>query len=166
MQYESIILEMMSRIQKLEDEVKELKSAFGNQDLVETNFCKPKRKNVKVTPEMTEICYNYAKIAYEQRNIDINDLASKVSKDTGMNENTAKMNIGSIKAMLEGVEFNRILSSQSLRMCLEFIYRDYGVVGHKKALSATRGHIRYLNSINQPASNLVEVCDEFEDLVK
>lgn len=166
MQYETVILEMMSRIQKLEDEVRELKSILNEENLINNQPVKAKRKNVKVTPEMTEICYQYAKIAYEQRNVDIDDLAEKVAVDTGMNENTAKMNIGSIKAMLEGVEFNRILSSKSLGICLDLIYKDYGKIGLQKALEATRQHIKYLNSINNPASNLKKVCEEFEKIVK
>lgn len=166
MQYESVILEMMSRIQKLEEEVSELKNIISNENLTDTLTNSLKRKNVKVTPEMTEICYQYAKIAYEQKNVDIDDLAEKVAQDTGMNENTAKMNIGSIKAMLEGVGFNRILSSQSLRMCFKFIYNDYGKIGLKKAIDATKEHIRYLNSINNPAINLKKVCSEFEEMLK
>ena len=51
MQYETIILELMSRVQRLEEEVSELK------DIVEDSNnqaeAQPK-KNVKVTPEMTK----------------------------------------------------------------------------------------------------------------
>mgnify|MGYP000990389094 CR=1 FL=1 len=72
MQYETIILELMSRVQRLEEEVSELK------DIVEDSNnqaeAQPK-KNVKVTPEMTRLCYEKAKQAYNNVHLDINELA-------------------------------------------------------------------------------------------
>ena len=58
MQYETIILELLSRVQKLEEEVSSLKNSdisFNEQS---------SRKNIKVTPEMTKLCYEKAKEIY------------------------------------------------------------------------------------------------------
>ena len=58
MQYETIILELLSRIKKLEDEVNELKSKiFTNTDILETNSAISETNNigyVKMTDEMID----------------------------------------------------------------------------------------------------------------
>ena len=58
MQYETIILELLSRVQKLEEEVASLKNS--NISINEHSS----RKNIKVTPEMTKLCYEKAKEIY------------------------------------------------------------------------------------------------------
>ena len=62
MQYETIILELMSRVQKLEEEVEKLKNGIQSNDFEQAEF--PTKRNVKVTPEMTRLCYEQAKKAY------------------------------------------------------------------------------------------------------
>lgn len=163
MQYETIILEMMSRIQKLEDEVEKLKNNFSSNS-VEQSESQPKR-NIKVTIEMTELCYEKAKQIYNNQYLEINDLAQEVSSKTGMNVNTAKMNIYSITQMLKGEEYNRLLSAESLSVCLEMIYNDYGKRGLEKALTATELHIEYLKSKGMATSKLMSVLCKYEGLM-
>ena len=103
MQYETIILEMMSRIQKLEEEVEHLKRIVTANDFEQPDT--HIKRNVKVTPEMTRLCYEKAKDAYNNQYLDTNDLAQDVSDRTGMNFNTAKMNIYSIVQLLKGEEY-------------------------------------------------------------
>lgn len=164
MQYETIILEMMSRIQKLEEEVEQLKSTISSNcfEQSESNI----KKNVKVTPEMTRLCYEKAKAAYDNQYLDTNILAEEVSNQTGMNYNTAKMNIGSIILMLKGEEYNRLLSADSLGLCLDMIYRDFGMQGLKKALNATKLHIEYLNTKGMATSKLISVFNKYKDIAK
>lgn len=161
MRYETIILEMMSRIQKLENEVKELKDLINGQSTENTHVISVK-KNVKVTPEMTALCYTFAKAVYDKDGIDFGCLAEKVAEETGMNYSTAKMNISSIASMLRGEEYNRIISADALDMCMQFIIRDFGKEGLEKAIKATKAHIRYLKSKNMTATKLTEVCNKYE----
>lgn len=160
MQYETIILEMMSRIQRLEEEVEQLKKAVSLSNF-EQRENQPKR-NVKVTPEMTRLCYEKAKLAYSNQYLDTNDLAEEVSNQTGMNFNTAKMNIGSIVLMLKGEEYNRILSADSLDLCLKMIYQEFGKEGLDKALTATKLHINYLKTKDMATAKLLSVYKKYE----
>ena len=164
MQYETIILEMMSRIQKLEEEVEHLK-----QIVTANNFEQPDnhiKRNVKVTPEMTRLCYEKAKAVYSNPYLDTNDLAEEVSNQAGMNFNTAKMNIYSITQMLKGEEYNRLLSADSLALCLDMIYKEFGLQGLKKALKATELHIEYLKTKGMATSKLISVFTKYKGMIK
>ncbi len=163
MQYETIILEMMSRIQKLEEEVGQLKNHLSS-NIFEQSESQP-RKNNKVTIEMTELCYEKAKQVYNNQYLDIDDLAQEVSSQTGMNINTAKMNIYSIIQLLKGEGFQRLLSAESLSVCLEMIYNDYGKKGLEKALTATELHIEYLKTKGMVTSKLISVFNKYEGLM-
>lgn len=164
MQYETIILEMMSRIQKLEDEVERLKNDIKSNDFDRSEI-QPKR-NVKVTPEMTRLCYEKAKQVYNNPYLDTNDLAEYISEKTGMNFNTAKMNIYSMVQMLKGEEYNRLLSADSLDLCLDMIYKEFGRQGLEKALTATRLHIDYLKTKNMATSKLISVYNKYWKMLK
>lgn len=164
MQYETIILELMARVQKLEEEVKQLKNTFTSNSF-EQSESQPKR-NVKVTPEMTRLCYEKAKAAYNNQHLDTNILAEEVSTRTGMKISTAKMNIGSMILILKGEEYNRILSSDSLDFCLDMIYGDYGKKGLEKALTATELHIEYLKTKGKATSKLISVFNKHKDKIK
>ena len=163
MQYETIILELMSRVQKLEEEVEELKGIIKSTNIQAD--AQPKR-NVKVTPEMTKLCYEKAKQAYNNEYLDTNELAKEVADQTGMNFNTAKMNIYSITQMLKGEEFNRLLSADSLDLCLSLIYDEYGFTGLQKALKATGLHIEYLKTKDMATAKLLSVYNKYEKLIK
>lgn len=160
MQYETVILELMSRVQKLEEEVSELKAS------VEFNEKKQVKRNVKVKPEMIELCYEKAKLLCNNENLNMDDLAQEVSKQTGMNFSTAKMNIHSITKMLTGEGYNRILSSDSLDLCLSLIYDEYGYDGLYKALKSTKLHIEYLKTKGMATQKLVSVYDKYEQMIK
>ena len=159
MQYETIILELMSRVQKLEEEVEQLKSVVSNGSIEQAEI-QPK-KNVKVTPEMTRECYEQAKIAYRNHYVYIDELAEEVSKKTGMNYNTAKMNIGSITKMLRGEEYNRLLSADALDLCLGWIYEDFGLKGLENALTATELHIEYLKTKDMATAKLLSAYNKY-----
>lgn len=164
MQYETIILEMMSRIQKLEEEIEQLKNTVSS-NIIEPSDAQTKR-NVKVTPEMTRLCYEKAKAVYNNQYLDTNILAEEVSSKTGMNFNTAKMNIGSIILMLKGEEYNRILSADSLDLCLDMIYCEFGMPGLTKALNATKLHIEYLKTKGIATSKLISVFNKYKGITK
>ena len=162
---------MMGRIQKLEEEVKELKALMeaGAATLNETQF-KPAetlpKKNVKVTPEMTRLCYEKAKAVCRNPYLDTNDLANEISEQTGMNFDTAKMNIYSITQLLKGEEYKRLLSADSLDLCLDMIYNEFGKDALEKALTAVRLHIAYLKTIGNPAWKLQNVYNKYKNRIK
>lgn len=164
MHYETIILELMSRVEKLEEEVEKLKNNISSNDIEQVEL-QPK-KNVKVTPEMTRECYEKAKEAYKNHYIYTNDLAENVSIKTGMNFNTAKMNIHSMTLMLRGEEYNRILSADALDLCLTWIYEDFSQKGLKNALKATELHIEYLKTKDMATSKLIAVFNKHKDKIK
>lgn len=171
MQYETIILEMMGRIQKLEEEIKELRATIeaGSTESDETQFRSAKmqpKKNVKVTPEMTRLCYEKAKALYRNPYLDTNDLAEEVSTQTGMNLGTAKMNINSITQLFKGEEYKRLLSADSLDLCLEMIGNEFGKEVLEKALTAVNLHIAYLKTIGNPAWKLLSVYNKYKNMTK
>lgn len=164
MQYETIILEMMSRIQKLEEEVERIKNSCMTNAFEQAGI--QTKRNVKVTPEMTLLCYEKAKAAYNNQYLDTNDLAQDVSDQTGMNFSTAKMNIYSIVQMLKGEEYKRLLSADSLELCFDMIYREFGKPGLEKALNATKLHIEYLKTKDMATAKLLSVYDRYEKVIK
>lgn len=164
MQYETIILEMMSRIQKLEEEVEHLKRIVTANDFEQPDT--HIKRNVKVTPEMTRLCYEKAKDAYNNQYLDTNDLAQDVSDRTGMNFNTAKMNIYSIVQMLKGEEYKRLLSADSLDLCFDMIYKEFGKQGLENALTATKLHIDYLKTKDMATVKLLSVYDRYKNIIK
>ncbi|MDO4363774.1 MAG: hypothetical protein Q4C99_04550 [Clostridia bacterium] len=115
---------------------------------------------------MTKLCYEKAKEIYNNDYLKSIDLAQEISDTTGMNVNTANMNIISIVQMLKGEGYNRILSSDSLDICLELIYEEYGRGGLGKALYATKQHIIYLNSIGTSTGKLLAVYNKYENKLK
>lgn len=156
MNYESIILELMTRVQKLEAEVSQLKAT---QQPEEQN---PIKTKAKVTPEMINLCYIFATAVYDKEGVDTKLLAEKVNEETGMNVNTANMNIMSIIDMLNGSTYKRLLSGETVDLCLGWILKDYGKQGLEKAINALQGHIEYLNSIGNPANTLKIICKQYE----
>ena len=115
---------------------------------------------------MTELCYEKAKLLCNNENLNMDDLAQEVSKQTGMNFNTAKINIHSITKMLKGEGYNRIISSDSLDLCLSLIYAEYGYGGLYKALKATKLHIEYLKTKGMATTKLLSVYDKYEQMIK
>ena len=80
MQYETIILELLSRIQKLEDEMALLKQEQDKKS-VSSNDEISYEKEIsykKMTNEMLEICYQYGKKMHNGENA--NTLASNIAK--------------------------------------------------------------------------------------
>ena len=101
MQYETIILELLSRIKKLEDDVNELKqfqnnlSSFPNNDdknLEGSEYQIMNNATVsykKMTDEMIDICYKCGKKVSAGESVQ--ELADDIAESTGMNRNSAIM---------------------------------------------------------------------------
>lgn len=174
MQYESIILELMTRIKKLEDEVAQLKSTIEAQsdtanrtvltEVEEEKGAAPASSGyTKMTDEMIELCYQYGKRAFETKNNAPFDLADCVAKETGMNRNSAVMYISAVKSMLEGSVYKRAINARATRRYFTMIQKEFGKAGLARALKATNQHIAYRKGFNHPVDSIEAICNEFEE---
>lgn len=174
MQYEKVILEMLERIQALEDQVKELKEkqnpavqqpAFGliRQEVLTPSA--PRRTNTKVTEEMLEACYQAGKRAVGSDYADVTMLADQVSMQTGMNRNNAIMTIFAVVALLNGELYKRAVSGRALDIYFDNILRDYGKGGLQRAIAAMRKHIDYRRGLHHNVDLLEQICDRHQNMI-
>lgn len=171
MQYEIIILELLSRIKKLEDEVGELKQAIsspattnaaiddtGNGAYDENSDSSVAYK--KMTDEMIDICYKCGKKLVAGENVQ--ELADDIADTTGMNRNSAVMYLYAVQGMLEGTIYKRAISAKAMRKYYDTIWNESGSQGLKKAIRATRLHIDYRRECGHTVDSIEEICDQYE----
>lgn len=172
MQYETIILELLSRIKKLEDNVSELKrlqdvrsASQINPMLDENNATSPVRESSvtykKMTDEMIDICYKCGKKVTEGENAQ--ELADDIAETTGMNRNSAVMYLYAVQGMLNGTIYKRSISATAMKRYFDTIWNEYGSKGLKKAIQATRLHIDYRRSCGHMVDSIEEVCNRYEN---
>lgn len=167
MQYETIILELLTRVKALENDVNELKQAQlrtqGN-DIAEDNDHRvtstAKAPYTKLTDEMIDLCYEYGKRVAAGENIQ--KLSKYVSDTTGMNRNTAFMHIYVVQCMLEGKIYKRGISSKATKRYFDAIFSEYGSAGLKRAINAARLNIAYREECGIPSDSVKEICDSYE----
>lgn len=161
MQYETIILELLSRIKKLEEDVEELKQSRVSNIIEQENSASvPSVSYTKMTDEMIEICYKCGKMVFQGENAQ--ELADDVAEETGMNRNSAFMYIYVVSSLLSGEVFKRAISKKALEIYFKKIFQDYGSEGLKKAIKATRLHIDYRKSCGHTVDSIEEACDKAE----
>ena len=161
MQYETIILELLSRIKKLEEDVEELKQSRQNNIVEQENASSGSSVSyTKMTDEMIEICYKCGKLVFQGENAQ--ELADNVAEETGMNRNSAFMYIYVVSSMLSGEIYKRAISKKALEIYFKKIFQDYGSDGLKKAIKATRLHIDYRKSCGHTVDSIEEACDKAE----
>ena len=159
MQYETIILELLSRIKKLEEDVEELKSIRSN-DEIEQETEIPSASYTKITSEMIEKCYKCGKRVLKGE--ELYTLAGEVSSETGMNRSSAFINIYVVSCMLTGEVYKRAVSRKALEIYFQEIYSEYGNTGLRKAINATRLHIDYRKSCGHIVNVSEDVCARAE----
>ncbi len=190
MQYEVVIMDLMSRIIKLEKEVEELKKAVAAPRIV----YKPEEKepifmndvafeggplykrektgeHKKMTEEMTMACYDAGEKLYEEKkrgmmnagtvNKRVNELADEIVAKTGANRSSMVIYIYAVCSLLEGEIFKRAINSKALRMYFNIILGKYGAEGLQKAIKATRDHIDYRLAYGQTVDAIMDICDEY-----
>lgn len=180
MQYESIILELMSRIKVLESDVSSMKKSISTlesilslqeiQDSIDKeNFSPVNSQNstsptsyTKTTDQMIYACYKRGKEAYQNPHVNIWSLADNVAQETGMNRNSAFMYIHAVKNMLGGTVFKRAVNAKALRYYFEAIYQDYGADGLRTAISSVRKNISYRQHCGLPYASISSICEEYE----
>lgn len=178
MQYEAILLELMSRIKVLESDISTMKASIsnlesavlseqtGSSDPVQSAPSPARGQNptsyTKTTDQMIDACYLRGKEAYETPGVNIWSLADAVTNETGMNRNSAFMYIHAVKSMLEGVVFKRAVNTRALKRYFSAIHRDYGEDGLRRAVASVRKNISYRESFHLPSDSICAVCDEYE----
>ena len=171
MQYETIILELLSRIKKLEDDVSELKRTqearntilaptMRGEDNVEPETRESTVPYKKMTDEMIDICYKCGKKVANGENIQ--ELADDIAESTGMNRSSAVMYLYAVQAMLNGTIYKRAISAKAMRKYYDTIFNEYGSAGLKKAIYATRLHIDYRRECGHMVDSIEEICDQYE----
>ncbi len=167
MQYETIILELLSRIKKLEDDVNQLKQAQNT--ICNTPSCPDEtldeKKEMavtykKMTDEMIDSCYRSGKKAAAGENVQ--ELADDIAEATGMNRNSAIMYIYAVQGMLRGTIYKRAISSKAMKKYYDIILNEYGSTGLKKAIQATRLHIAYRRGCGHTVDSIEKICNAYE----
>ncbi|MBQ4636713.1 MAG: hypothetical protein IJB64_09805 [Akkermansia sp.] len=185
MQYETIILELMSRIKTLETDVANMKADIQslevtinslsesntdfnvNSPIETTDSTSPRNTTtyMKMTEHMMDVCYTYGKKAYESSDANIGYYADLVAEQTGMNRSSAFMYIYGVKNLLEGKVFKRAISTKALRKYFSTIYNEFGKAGLTKALQATKANIEYRDSCGLSSDSIIALYEEFENML-
>lgn len=170
MQYETIILELLSRIKKLEEEVAELKQALLSSSSVSisedaiVNISGERNDGAasytKMTDEMIDICYKCGKKLASGENAQ--ELADDIAESTGMNRNSAIMYLYAVQGMLDGTIYKRAISAKAMRRYYDTIWNESGSAGLKKAIKATRLHIDYRRECGHTVDSIEEICNQYE----
>ena len=180
MQYETIILELLSRIKVLEEEVAAIKKQIHNNDLnkesLKTAADIPKEspptalqrggRNTRMTDAMVEGCYRLGKEAVNCPAANLWGYADQMARETGMNANSAFIYIYVVRCMLTGQVFKRAISAAALRKYLETIWSEFGPEGLARALQAVRQHMEYRRELGQMVGSISDICDEWEKRLK
>ena len=176
MNYDAIILELMGRIKELESCKEELEQriikvenvivAGGERKIFSLEEEKEEsKKRIKMTKEMIDICYEKGKEAWRQERHTTKDLrayAIQVSEETGMNKSSAHMYIYAVVSMLEGTIYKRAISQPATEQYLGSILKEYGPDMGRKALSAVRLHVEYMQRQGMAVYGIKALCDKFE----
>ena len=170
MQYENIILEMISRIKQLEarcdqmeDQILQFESACA-ENMVEINESTTQRMNKrqKMTLEMMEACYHCGVVLSQTESPDFGNEIDKLTVTVGMNRNSAIMYVYAVKSMLDGVVYKRAISKTATELFFQYILKDFGKERLKKAISATRSHIVYRRELGHVVDGLDDICNQYE----
>ena len=173
MNYESIILELLTRIQKLEEELAELKKQVGRPPVVlnegqaedravatEQAISTSRNTYNKLTDEMIDMCYRCGKMMY--RGEDPQELADTICEATGMNRSSAIIYLHAVNSMLSGAVFKRAISAKAITRYFDCIFNDFGSKGLKAAIHATRQHVAYRRDCGQNVDSIEALCDRFD----
>lgn len=174
MQYETILLELMSRIKTLEQGqavlhervdtlMQQINENFSFEESAATeNSFSGQKEYIKMNEEMIELCYAAGKKLYSDANANIGALADETARKSGMNRNSAFMYIYVVDCMLRGVVYKRAISTKATEKYFKAIDAEYGKVGLQNALRAAREHIQYRKSLGHAVDGLAGLCAQYE----
>lgn len=159
MNYESVILELLQRIQRLELEVNELKQKSSQVADETTEKCMNSSNSYnRLDDEMIKLCYDYGKKLYSGGNS--RQLADMIANETGMKKNSAIIYLYAVKSMLEGKEFKRAISAKAMQIYLDKISEEFGTTGLERALSSTDKHIEYRIGCGHNVDSLIKLAEK------
>lgn len=184
MSYEGIVLELMSRIQRLESLYEELHhivmqqmSSAEGPAAAEPRLdppavridpahpaappAAPDRGRQKMTADHIAACYACGRQLYENPARGLVDAAEALADQTGMNRNSAIMYIYAVKNMLQGEIYKRAISQTAAEAFFQYILRDFGEDGLQKAIQSTRQHIVYRRACGHTVDKLEALCDRY-----
>ena len=159
MNYESIILELLQRIQRLELEVNELKQKSLQVSDETTEKCMNSSNSYnKLDDKMIKLCYDYGKKLCLGGNS--RQLADEVANETGMKKNSAIIYLYAVKSMLEGKEFKRAISAKAMQVYFDKISEEFGTRGLERALNSADKHIEYRIRCGHNVDSLIKLAEK------
>ena len=176
MQYESILLELMERIQALEEEIRKLKAQQpmeGSEPAPQSEAPQSKAQQEaeitprqKMTEDMMQACFAHGvRLFRQEEGAELRTEIDAVVRETGMNRNSAIMCVYAVRSMLEGELYKRAISARLTEFCFERIRQELGEELLKKAIEATRAHIRYRQALGHKVDGLAALCDRYENQI-
>ena len=162
MQYEIVILEMLTRIKKLEEEVERLNRAiFPTPEAREAaDPSRPGETYTKTTDRMIDLCYRYAwRIAAGESP---QEVADEINAETGMNRNSAIMYLYAVNGMVNGTIYKRAISAKAIERYFNLILSEYGPEGLRRAIDATYLHVQYRRECGHTVDSIEALCKEYE----
>lgn len=163
MQYETIILELLSRIKVLEDEVTAIKQTLNTTEAANSNpeiqSDRASSTYQKMSDEMILACYECGKRLHNGENLA--SLVKSVMDETDMNRNSAIMYLYAVSAMLEGTIYKRAISTKATKMYFDQILNEYGKHGLKNALKSANLHINYRKEFGHTVDSIEELYKQY-----
>lgn len=178
MQYDAIILELMSRIKSLEQacetlntRVQSLESLFRPDETqnsaADTDDSEEENDSrLKMTQEMINACYACAVRLHKNSRLDFKQEVSALSRQTGMKKTSATMYVYAVKNMLSGTVYKRAINQTATETYFQNILRDFGPAGLTAAIQATRAHIAYRHQFGHTVDGLVQLCNRYDRQVQ
>ena len=105
--------------------------------------------NMKITSEMTDCAYKYAKQVFEnkiQRSVAID----QIHQESGMNKGSASDYISYFNLMRTGKSFTRGMKPDDIEIYLQNIKKDYGLKGLDYAITSIKNSIDFWESQTNP----------------
>lgn len=169
MNYDKVIVGLLSRIEVLEEEVRALKKGLGElntETQVNNQKGEAKPMKVKIRKKEVEALYKYAKLVYEGE-ISRDEAIEIISREYKLNKNSISDYFYGFKSMIHGEKYVRTMNTMGTRYFFEQILKDYGKSALKRALHATMEHIIYYESIGKTTmKTLREIHNEYRNRIE
>ncbi len=131
----------------------------------DSQFETEKNAYSKIEKHMVELCFNFGKLLYEKNfedeSVQLNKLARVASSETGMNINSARIEILRVKALLSGQVYKRSISAGTLNRYLTLIKNEYGNEKLQEALQSVKKLIELRKELNLTSFKVEKVCNKF-----
>ena len=169
MNYDSIILELMGRIQTLEEEVRQQGRRLDALERARTGGEESSERSAApyaaTTDEMIDACYAKGVYAWKKgitSPYEMRPLALEISRQLGMNKNSANMYLYVVVSMLNGKVYKRAISERATERYFQKIQQDFGPAALAGAVRAARQHIQYRRGLGHQVAGLSALCDRFD----